>query len=86
MSIKTTYVALDYETKCPVIAADSYENLKLGLDNYCGTDEGKLAKFLAFKPYDVKYEADYEGYFEYECYDDGESTIVKFLIFIVPFY
>ena len=38
-NIKVTYLALDYEEKFPIISADSFDNLKLALDDYCGADE-----------------------------------------------
>ena len=79
---KITYIACDYEDKYPIVTADSFENIRKALDEYCGADERNVAKCLGFKPYDSKYGGEYEGYFEYECdFDD-----VKFRIYCVDFF
>ena len=64
--IKVTYLACDYEDKFPIISADSFDNLKLALDDYCGADEKNSGKCLGFTPYNTKYPDDYEGYYLYE--------------------
>lgn len=88
--IKVTYLACDYEDKFPIISADSFDNLKLALDDYCGADERMTAKCIGFKPYESKYGSDYEGYFEYECCkndkDWSETYIDKFAVYCVEFY
>jgi hypothetical protein len=87
---KITYVALDYEDRFPITSADSWENLKLALDNYCGADERNSGKCLGFTPYNAKYGGDYEGFFEYECCRNGsdwtETYKDKFAIWCVEFY
>jgi hypothetical protein len=90
-SIKVTYLALDYEDKFPIISADSFDNLKLALDDYCGADERNSGKYIGFTPYDSKYGSDYEGYFEYECCRNGndwngETYKNKFTVWCVEFY
>jgi hypothetical protein len=80
--IKVTYVACDFEDKYPIVTADSFENIRKALDEYCGADERNAAKYLGFKPYDSKYGSEYEGYFEYE-YEFGN---VKFNIYCVDFF
>jgi hypothetical protein len=80
--IKVTYVACDFEDKYPIVTADSFENIRKALDEYCGADERNAAKCLGFKPYDSKYGSEYEGYFEYEC----EFGDVKFNIYCVDFF
>ena len=90
MSIKITYLALDHEDRFPIISADSWDDLKLALDDYCGADERGIAKCLGFTPYNAKYGGDYEGYLEYECCTIGkdwtETYKVKIAIWVVKFY
>ena len=88
--IKTIYLACDFDEKFPVISADSFDNMRKALDNYCGADERNSGKFIAFVPYDSKYPSDYEGYYEYECCTNGnnwDNTYTdKFRIYCVEFY
>lgn len=90
MSIKITYLALDHEDRFPITSADSWDNLKLALDDYCGADERGIAKCLGFTPYNAKYGGDYAGYYEYECCKNGkdwtETYRAKFAIWYVEFY
>ena len=88
---KITYVALDYEDRFPITSADSFDNLKLALDNYCGADERNSGKCLGFTPYSTKYGGDYEGFYEYECCRNGndwtgETYKDKFQVWCVEFY
>ena len=88
--IKATYVACDFDEKFPIITADSFENIRLALDNYCGADERDSAKFIAYHAYNPKYPNDYEGYFEYECCTNGnnwdDTYTDKFRIYCIEFY
>jgi len=88
--IKATYLACDYDERFPIISADSFLNLRLALDDYCGADERKQATCKGFFPYDSKYPSDYEGYFEYECCKGNENPedtyIDKFRVYCVEFY
>jgi hypothetical protein len=88
--IKVTYVACVYEDKQPIISADSFENLRKALDYYCGADERNLARCVGFVPHQVKYPSDYEGYYEYECCEDGKgwskTYIDKFRVYCVEFW
>ena len=91
MKIKVTYIACDYDNCRPIISAESFENLRLALDNYCGADHRNLAKCNGFFPYNTKYPDYYEGYFEYECLTNNinsleQSYLEKFKVFCVEFY
>lgn len=88
---KITYVALDYEDGFPITSADSFDNLKLALDNYCGADERKSAKCLGFTPYNSKYGGDLDGFYEYECCEygsdwNGKTFKCKFGVWCIEFY
>jgi len=85
--IKVTYLACDYEEGFPIITADSFDNLKLALDDYCGADERNLGKCIGFTSYNTKYPNDYQGYYEYECCINGsEIYIDKFKVYCIEFY
>lgn len=68
----------------PLVAADSFDNLNLILDEYYGIDRQNpessidpYAKCLGFSPYDTKYPDEYEGFFTYEFRaNPGGSDIV----------
>lgn len=88
--IKVTYLALN-EHNNPVISAESFDNLKLALDEYCGADKRNTGKYIGFYPYNTKYPDEYEGYFEYECCKNGndwngETYIDKFKVYCIEFY
>jgi hypothetical protein len=62
--IRVTYVAIDEDGNKPILSAESFEDLKRGLDEYYGI--GKTdAKCLGFNTYITKYPDEYEGYYEY---------------------
>ena len=63
--IKVTWVAMNSDGNRPIISADSFENLKAGLDDYYGCD-GKGGEYLEFKPYYCKYPSEYQGCFTYK--------------------
>lgn len=90
LNIKVTYVACDHEDGFPVTTADSFENIREALDQYCGADNRDIAKFIGFFPYETKYGGEYEGYMEYECRDgrgDWSKTFnCKFKIYCIGFY
>lgn len=71
--VKVTYVAMDCDGNRPIMSADSFENLKSGLDDYYGCD-GRGGECLGFTPYQTKYPNDYEGYFEYKVTMDNTKT------------
>ena len=48
--IKATWIACDYEEGFPIISADSFDNLKLALDDYCGADNRNSGKCIGFTP------------------------------------
>ena len=85
--IKVTWLACDYEEGFPIITADSFHNLRLALDNYCGADERNQGKCIGFTPHITKYPDDYEGYYEYEVCNNGSETYIdKFKVYCVEFY
>ena len=90
MKIKATYLACDYEDGFPIITADSFENIRKALDEYCGADHRDLAKFISYKPYETKYPSEYEGDMEYLCCESGsdwsKTFNCKFKIYCIEFY
>ena len=89
IKIRTIYVACDFYDKYPILSADSFDNIRLALDEYCGANEKNVAKCLGFKPYEAKYADSYEGYFEYECCtsNDWNNTYIdKFTVYCIDFY
>lgn len=88
--IKVTYLATDFEDGFPIISADSFENIRKALDDYCGADHRNSGKYIDFHFYETKYPTDYEGYMEYECCENGKDwskTIsTKFKIYCIEFY
>ena len=63
--VKVTYVAMDTDGNKPIMSADSFDNLKLGLDDYYGCD-GRGGECLGFTPYISKYPDEYEGHYQYK--------------------
>jgi hypothetical protein len=90
MKIKATYLACDYEDGFPIITADSFENIREALDDYCGADHRNIGKYIDFHIYETKYPNDYMGYMEYECLesrsDSSKTFISKFKIYCLEFY
>jgi hypothetical protein len=74
--IRVTYVALSHYDK-PIVTAHTFDDLKLGIDEYFG------AGHLEWIPYDSKYPDDYEGHFKYKD-DNGDIETVK--VYCVDFY
>ena len=90
IKIRAIYVACDFDEKYPILSADSFDNIRKALDEYCGADERTSGKFIAFHAYESKYGSEYEGYFEYECCtsdNNWEFTYTdKFRIYCIDFY
>lgn len=63
--IKVTYVAVDAEARKPIASAETFDNLRLALDEYYAVDRGE-GRCLGWYPFDSKYPDDYEGHYEYE--------------------
>ena len=63
--VKVTYVAMDVDGYKPIMSADSFENLRAGLDDYYGCDN-RGGECLGFTPYQTKYPDEYEGHYEYK--------------------
>ena len=90
--VKVTYIAVDCDGNKPIMSADSFENLKSGLDKYYGCD-GNGGKCLGFTPHQTKYPDDYEGYFEYKVTmyhsdkDPQQTTYIdKIKVYCVEFH
>ena len=62
--IKVTYVAMDVDGYKPIMTAETFDDLRKGLDDYYAVDRG-AAKCLGFEPYITKYPDDYEGCYKY---------------------
>ena len=78
--IRVTYVALSHWGS-PIATAHTFDDLKLGIDEYFGIGKDHLE----WIPYESKYPGDYEGHFKYEGNDkDTETEIVK--VYCVEFY
>ena len=82
--IKAIYLACDFDEKFPVISADSFDNMRKALDDYCGADERNSGKFIAYHAYNPKYPSDYEGYSNGNNWDSTYTD--KFRIYCVEFY
>lgn len=72
--IKVTYVAVDAETKKPIASAETFDDLRLALDEYYGVVIG-VAKCISWNPFNSKYPDDYEGYYEYEWINEVRDNI-----------
>ena len=88
--VKVTYVAMDCDGNKPIISADSFDNLKAGLDDYYGCDNNG-GECLGFTPYQTKYPDEYEGYYEYKVtmlHPDKEPTIYidKIKVYCIDFH
>jgi len=64
-SIKVTYIAIDTDGSKPIVSAESFEDLKKGLDEYYAVDKTDT-ECLGFNTYITKYPDEYEGYYEYK--------------------
>ena len=62
--IKVTYVAVDAEAKKPIASAETFDDLRLALDEYYAVDRNE-GKCISWNPLDSKYPNDYEGYYKY---------------------
>ena len=78
--IRVTYVALSHYGS-PIVTAHTFDDLKLGIDEYFG------AGHLEWIPYESKYPDDYEGYFKYEADDfNGGTELEEIKVYCVDFY
>lgn len=76
--IRVTYVALSHWGS-PIATAHTFDDLKLGIDEYFGIGKDRLE----WIPYESKYPGDYEGYYKYED-DNGDIETAK--VYCVEFY
>jgi hypothetical protein len=89
--IKVTYVAMDVDGYKPIMTAETFEDLRKGLDKYYAVDR-EVATCLGWTPHITKYIDEYEGYFKYSykaIYSDkngleDEVDIVK--VYCLNFY
>jgi hypothetical protein len=64
-SIKVTYVAMEADGHKPIVTAETFDDLKKGLDEYYAVDRTD-AICLGFTPYVTKYPDDYQGHYGYK--------------------
>ena len=87
--IKVTYVAVDADGFKPIASAETFDNLRLALDEYYAVDKGQ-AKCIGWYPFDSKYPDDYEGYYEYEwknvVRDEVYTETDTIKVYCVEFY
>ena len=83
--VKVTYLALD-EEKMPIVSADTFDNLKRGVDDYFGIGQDPKARYLGYTPYSSKYPDPYEGYWEYEVTYRDQPEREKVHILCIDFY
>ena len=87
--IKVTYVAMDVDGYKPIMTAETFEDLKKGLDDYYAIDRTD-AKCLGFTAYNTKYPDSYEGYYEYEwtqiIRDEKTTEKDTIRVYCVDFY
>ena len=82
--IKVTYVALDNDGNKPIMTANTFDELKEGLDEYYGAgqysniyDTGAIC--IGFEPYVTKYPDDYEGCYEYKyTITQADGTVTEY--------
>jgi hypothetical protein len=80
--IRVTWVAVSQWGK-PIATAHTFDDLKLGIDEYFGVGKDQLE----WIPYESKYPDDYEGYFKYEVDDfNGGSELEEVRVYCVEFY
>jgi hypothetical protein len=80
--IRVTYVALSHWGK-PIATAHTFDDLKLGIDEYFGPGKDQLE----WIPYESKYPDEYEGYFKYEADDfNGGTELEEIKVYCVEFY
>jgi hypothetical protein len=76
--VKVTYVAMDLNGYKPIMTASTFEDLRVGLDDYYGVHKGE-AECWGWNPYEGKFPDEYEGYFTYAWKNvtRDEVTVVK---------
>jgi hypothetical protein len=80
--IRVTWVAVSQWDK-PIATAHTFDDLKLGIDEYFGVGKDQLE----WIPYESKYPDDYEGYFKYEVDDfNGGTELEEVRVYCVEFY
>lgn len=87
--VKVTYVAVDKDGRKPIMSASSFEDLRKGLDEYCGVENGS-AECLGFEPYDSKYPDEYEGSYKYKnvikMVGHEEEWVDEFRIYCIDYF
>lgn len=82
--IKVTYIAIDCDGHKPIMTAETFTDLKKGLDDYYEIDKTN-AECLGFFPYESKYPDEYEGYYKYK-YHMIKEYIDKIKVYCVEFF
>lgn len=87
--VKVTYVAILTDGCKPIISAETFDNLRLALDEYYAVDKGG-GRCMGWYPFDSKYPDDYEGHYEYEwknvVRDKVEVEVDTVKVYCVDFY
>ena len=87
--IKVTYVAVTEDSGQPIMTAESFDNLRKGLDDYYAI-ESTDAKCLGFVPYNTKYPDSYEGHFTYSytmiTYGEKSTELDVIKVYCVDYF
>jgi hypothetical protein len=90
--VKVTYVAIDEDGNKPITTADTFDNLRLALDEYYAVGNNQ-AQCLGFTPYETKYPDEYEGYYQYtykykynNTTQSDEQLTDKIRVYCIEFY
>ena len=80
--VKVTYVAMDLNRYKPIMTASTFEDLRVGLDDYYGVHKGE-AECWGFDRFDSKYPDDYEGYFTYAWKNPTRAPLSHYEVTVV---
>jgi hypothetical protein len=89
--IKVTYVAIDSDGNKPIVTAESFEDLRKGLDEYYAVDRG-AATCLGWTPRITKYVDELEGHYQYSYkvahndHSELEDEIDTIKVYCINFY
>lgn len=87
--VKVTYIAMDSDGNKPIMSADTFDNLRKGLDEYYGVEKLN-AECLGFYPYITKYPDYFEGHYMYKwnmlIRDVVEEYVDTIKVYCVDYY
>ena len=87
--LKVTYIAMDADGRRPIMSADNFDDLKLGVDEYYAVDKTD-AICTGFVIYETKYPDDYMGHWGYICKTTThgiETTYIDTIkVYCIEFY